>query len=88
MRLWLVPSPEPGAAQTALARPDSGPEPFLPQWLVPLMRARSRVDRMMIGSSRHRARSRISDRPLLRWALGLRMSGPYFALGRGLATLG
>ena len=35
MRLWLVPSPGPGAVQTALARPDSGPEPHLPPWLVP-----------------------------------------------------
>ena len=31
-------------------------------------------------------RSRVGDRPLLRWAHGLRMSGPYFALGRVLAT--
>ena len=26
------------------------------------------------------------DRPLLRWALGLRMFGPYFALGRDRDT--
>ena len=76
-----------------------GPEPYRPQRPVPLLRARGRVDRL--GSSRaSRARSRLGrtgssrppgpepygDRPLLRWALGLRMFGPYFALGRDLAT--
>ena len=63
--------------------------------LVTLMRVRSRVDRL--GSSRHPGpeQSRphwqvpfpgrsAGDRPLLPWALGLRMFGPYFALGRDL----
>ena len=35
MRLWLVPLLGPGAAQTALAGPDSGPEQQWPPWLVP-----------------------------------------------------
>ena len=33
------------------------------------------------------ARCRVRDRPLLRWAHDLRLLGPYFALGRVLATL-
>ena len=49
MRLWLVPSPGPGAAPTALARPDSGPEPHRLFWLVPS--TGPGADR--IGSSRH-----------------------------------
>ena len=41
------------------------------------------------GSSHSLAsRSRVRDLPLLRWAHDPRMSGPYFALGRDLATLG
>ena len=34
----------------------------------------------------HGAWSRVRDLPLLRWAHDPRMSGPYFALGRDLAT--
>ena len=83
----------PGADRICSSR-HPGPGPYRPQRPVPHLRARSRLDRL--GSSRAtRARSRLGrtgssrppgpepfgDRPLLRWALGLRVLGPYFALG-------
>ena len=68
--LWLVPSP--------------GPEQHQPPLLVPSP-GRGAVS-AALARPVPRARSSIGDRPLLRWALGLRMFGPYFALGRDLAS--
>ena len=50
LRHWLDPFPGPGADSIGSSH-YPGPEPYRPQWLVPLLRARSRVDRL--GSSRH-----------------------------------
>ena len=97
---WLVPSL--GARSRVCVDGSSrhpGPEPYRPQRPVPLLQARSCVDRLgssratwarsrldRTGSSRPPGPEQIGDRPLLRWALGLRVFGPYFALGRDLAT--
>ena len=61
-----------------------GPEPLRPRWLVPS--PGPGAISAALARPVPRARSRIGDRPLLRWALGLRVFGPYFALGRDLAT--
>ena len=83
----LSPRLGPGAAYASMARPVTRARSLSCFSDIGSSRATWALSRLgSTGSSRSPGPEPFGDRPLLRLALGLRVFGPYFALGRDLAT--